>query len=323
MEKSDRNVARWVDERLGALDPAADFHPNPSAALTRLRARERRFRAIRRRWFWASAAAAAVCLMVLTAPMPCRAASASSCVQPVGARLWDSVFRKPVPAPAPSPAPVVAPIAMNSPEPLPAPPTAPAAARPEPGPAVPHPARPQDDAGPPAYKWEGSPNAPIVCEIYSDFQCPHCALASQEILPPLQAQFVQTGKVRVLHRDFPLTGHRYSRLAARYANAAGRAGVYDVVAQQLFRTQSEWGNDGDIESRLAPVLSTAVMRRIRDLVRDGAELDRSIDADVAMGVQDRIDRTPSLVVVFGGKRRVISGIPPFEMLKGYLDELRP
>ncbi|HUA57534.1 MAG TPA: thioredoxin domain-containing protein [Verrucomicrobiae bacterium] len=311
MESSDRKTARFVDERLAALDPAADFRPDPAKALSRVEARDRRYRTVRRRWFWAVAAAAAVGLMALAAPVPCRAAS-TSCVQPMGARLWDSVFRKPVP-------PVTL---IDNPAPTPVPATVASAAQPGPTPAPTSVPAPQLSAASPLYKWTGLPDAPIVCEIYSDFECPHCALTFLNVLPQFEAQFVRTGKVRLLHRDFPLRGHRYSMTAARYANAAGRAGVYETVVTRLFRTQDQWGNDGDIESRLAPVVPSAVLRQIHDLVQNhAAELDQSIDADMAMGAQDNISRTPSLVVVFGGNRQVIAGFPELDLLKGYLDDL--
>src|SRR5207248_2110086 len=74
------------------------------------------------------------------------------------------------------------------------------------------------------YKVSGSPDAPVVCEIYSDYECPACGLFYSDVFPRLLSEYVMTGKVRVVHRDFPLPMHRYSKLAARYANAAGKSG---------------------------------------------------------------------------------------------------
>ena len=37
-------------------------------------------------------------------------------------------------------------------------------------------------------------------------------------MPQLVARYIDTGKVRLIHRDFPLSRHRYARMAARYAN---------------------------------------------------------------------------------------------------------
>src|SRR5215472_3145924 len=75
--------------------------------------------------------------------------------------------------------------------------------------------------GVPKYKVEGSPTAPVTLEIFSDYECPACAHFYTAVFPQFAADFVKTGKVRIVHRDFPLSQHPYARLAARYANAAG------------------------------------------------------------------------------------------------------
>ena len=78
---------------------------------------------------------------------------------------------------------------------------------------------------------------------------------------------VQTGKIRILHRDFPLPQHRYAHLAARFANAAGRVGQYDLVVNQLFKTQRAWEESGDIDAQIREVLPPGTLQRVRQLVR--------------------------------------------------------
>src|SRR5665213_3630487 len=90
-----------------------------------------------------------------------------------------------------------------------------------------------------SFKISGSPAARVQIELYTDFQCPHCREFYLDTLPSVIREYVQTGKVRLIHRDFPLSSFPFSRLAARYANAAGELGKYDVVATQVFQTQPE------------------------------------------------------------------------------------
>jgi protein-disulfide isomerase len=173
---------------------------------------------------------------------------------------------------------------------------------------------------PVSFRETGSPNAPILAEIYSDYQCGHCALLLLETVPQLVTDYVATGKVRLLHRDLPLPQHSYARQAARYADAAGSIGRYDVVAGLLFRTQREWSADGDIEARLARVLAPAEMDQVRGAVRDSAKIDAAIDADIAMARRDNVRETPTIVVVANGRRRALAPVPPYPLLKAYLDE---
>jgi protein-disulfide isomerase len=176
-------------------------------------------------------------------------------------------------------------------------------------------------AAPKNYKETGSPNARIVLEVYTDFECPSCRQLYLETLPPLMTEYVATGKVRLLHRDFPLQQHKFSRLAARFANAAGQIGRYDLVANQLFKTQGEWSQNGNIDAQIAKVLPPGDMQKVRDLVKNDIHLDDTITADVAMGNSDHLTQTPTMEVVYKGSRQQIGGFVPYNILKSYIDQL--
>src|ERR1700692_665151 len=57
----------------------------------------------------------------------------------------------------------------------------------------------------------GSKSAPVVVEIYSDFQCPACKQLFLNTTQKIMDNYVNTGKVYLVHRDFPLPMHAYSR----------------------------------------------------------------------------------------------------------------
>ena len=76
-------------------------------------------------------------------------------------------------------------------------------------------------AGAKNFKESGSASAPITLEVYTDYQCPHCREFYLDVLPSLTKEFIATGKVRLIHRDFRLPQFQYSKTATRYANAAG------------------------------------------------------------------------------------------------------
>lgn len=166
----------------------------------------------------------------------------------------------------------------------------------------------------------GSATAPITVEIYSDYQCPGCAELFLDTVPSLVADYVRTGKARLIHRDLPLPQHQYARLAARYANAAGRLGQYDVVGTQLFRTQHVWERSGDVDSQVREVIPPGMLQKVRDLVK--ADHEESVNADMDRARQDQIRGTPSIVVVAHGKRQLVFPVPSYPLLKKYLDSLK-
>jgi protein-disulfide isomerase len=187
------------------------------------------------------------------------------------------------------------------------------------GPGCSNPSTPPP-AAPGNFKESGSADAPITCEIYSDYQCPACAATYRDIIPLLMLNFVQTGKVRIVHRDFPLAVHPYARLAARYANAAGQVGEYDAAVTQLFRAQAIWGATGEIDQQLAQALPPAAMQRIRQRIKDDA-LDTTIAADIAQAREDQVSGTPTFVIVKDGRREKLPPGPSYDVLKSYLDGL--
>src|SRR3981189_2283898 len=77
----------------------------------------------------------------------------------------------------------------------------------------------------------GSKNAPIVMEVFSDFQCPACKTLFNTTNRQVMDNYVSTGKVYLIHRDFPLPMHAHSQVAAQYSRAAAHVGKLDVVEQ--------------------------------------------------------------------------------------------
>jgi protein-disulfide isomerase len=82
----------------------------------------------------------------------------------------------------------------------------------------------------------GSKTAPVVVEIYSDFQCPACKQLFLNTTQKVMDNYVSTGKVYLVHRDFPLPMHAYSRVAASYSRAAAHIGKCEPVEQALFQS---------------------------------------------------------------------------------------
>jgi protein-disulfide isomerase len=175
---------------------------------------------------------------------------------------------------------------------------------------------------PPAknFKESGSPTAPVTVEIYTDYECPACRDLYMNTLPLLNSEFVAPGKVHLLHRDYPLPQHQFSKLATRYANAAGAIGKYEVVANQLFVSQPEWAQNGNVDAAVAKVLSPADMEKVRAMVKTDSHLDDTVAKDVAMGNNtDHLNQTPTIVIVAKGKREAFGPVP-YTVLKQYLNQ---
>jgi protein-disulfide isomerase len=170
------------------------------------------------------------------------------------------------------------------------------------------------------HKAFGSKNAPVAMEVFSDFQCPACKTLFTTTNRRLMDDYVTSGKVYLIHRDFPLPMHAHSRVAARYARAAAQLGKVEPVEQALFQNQEKWEQNGDVDGTVAAVLSPAEMTKVRALVK-GATLDPLIDKDYALGQTYNVNQTPTTVFHCKGQTYPYSGIMTYEILKQFLEQL--
>ena len=185
-------------------------------------------------------------------------------------------------------------------------------------PAVPESVDGVNDVDP--HKAFGSKSAPIVLEVFSDFQCPACKTLFVTTNRQLMDNYVTTGKVYLIHRDFPLPMHAYSRVAARYARAAAEIGKIELVEKALFDNQEKWEQSGDVDGILAAVLSPADMTKVRALVKGGT-LEPLIDKDFAIGQMYRVSQTPTSVFHSKGQTYPYGGAMNYEILHQFLDQL--
>jgi len=170
------------------------------------------------------------------------------------------------------------------------------------------------------HKAFGSKNAPIAMEVFSDFQCPACKQLYKTTNQPLLDNYVNTNKVYLVHRDFPLPMHAYSRVAAKYARAAAELGKAEQAEQALFQNQEKWEQTGDVDGTLAAVFSSTDMTKIRTLAK-GTALDAAIEKDVALGKTDNVNQTPTTIIHYKGQTYPVVGIVSYDVLHSFLDQL--
>lgn len=174
-----------------------------------------------------------------------------------------------------------------------------------------------------AMKSLGSREAPITMEVFADYQCPQCRNFYETATRQLIDNYVSTGKVYLIHRDFPLSIHSHSHDAARWANAAALAGDFEPVEQVLYGKQDQWGSTGKIEQTLAEAIPAADMKKIREIeTSDAAAINAAIQHDISLGNSRGVNGTPTIFVTHKGQTtRLPLGGVSYSLLKQYLDYL--
>jgi protein-disulfide isomerase len=179
----------------------------------------------------------------------------------------------------------------------------------------------------PAERASGRKDAPIVIEVFSDFECPFCRDWYATTLTRVIDDYCSKGKVYLVHHEFPLKQHRYSRDAARWALACAGIGAYELAAAALFRDQEIWGRSGNIEATMASVLTAQELKKVKQAMVDSKEqIESVLESDIFMGNTFRVDGTPAFrilvhgTLVYAGHGEQGTTPPRYSILKRYLDE---
>jgi protein-disulfide isomerase len=177
-----------------------------------------------------------------------------------------------------------------------------------------------DQKSAPAGKTLGVSTAPITIEVFSDYECSHCKQLYEETLRPLMSDYVAKGRVYFIHRDFPLPQHVNARSAACLANASRQVNKYEEVCAALFRQQTVWSANGNIEAAVATVLTPAELTKVRLLAKD-PKITAELEGDIALGQKVHVSQTPTMLITHKGRTNPVSGYVNYSFLKSYLDDL--
>jgi protein-disulfide isomerase len=160
--------------------------------------------------------------------------------------------------------------------------------------------------------FQGPENAPVTIVEFSDFQCPYCKKAADELVPQILAQYGD--KVRFVYRDFPLTQlHPRALPAALAADCANAQGKFWQYHDLLFANQSAL-DDASLEAYAAQLgLDQATF----DECYTSREYFDEVAADFQDGVDYGVSGTPTFFV--NGHRLV--GAQPFAAVQQVIEQV--
>lgn len=166
----------------------------------------------------------------------------------------------------------------------------------------------------------GDKNAPVVMAVWYDYQCPFCKRFELEAMSGLYENYVKTGKLRVIIKDFQFLGPD-SDTAALFGRAVWEAypeRFYDWYVAMAENQDEEHGGFGDLASieTMTRALGGIDVDRIKKLMTEkGAEYTAAIEADREEGAALGISGTPSMII---GKT-LLSGAQPYEKVSALVE----
>ena len=166
----------------------------------------------------------------------------------------------------------------------------------------------------------GSHNAPITILEWGDYQCTFCYKFHQNTLDIINEDFIKTGKVKIIFKDFPLNGLD-SKLAAEASYCAQDQEKYWKYHDELYKN---WGGErtGWITRESLTEFAETVDLDIEKFNKclDDHKYENKVNLLYAFGKEIGIDATPSFLVFNDEKIIKIRGNQPLEVFLKTFDE---
>lgn len=164
----------------------------------------------------------------------------------------------------------------------------------------------------------GDPNAPVTILDYSSMTCPHCATFHTEILPKIKEAYIDTGKAKLVFRDFPLD--QTALRAAMLARCATPERYYPLL-DVLFKSQAQWSRASDPAKALSQYGKLAGMSQatIDACLASQPLADGILQIRLTGSDKHKVESTPTFVLNDGAA--TISGAQPFETFAAAIDKL--
>ncbi len=161
----------------------------------------------------------------------------------------------------------------------------------------------------------GRDDAPVTVIEYASMTCGHCANFHLNIWPAFKAEFIDTGKVRFILREFPFDPR--ATAAFMLARCMGDDRWYPTV-DLLFRNQPRWARAQDGKEGFLSVLSMTGLKEadLEACLSDQALLDK-VNAVAARGQELGVDSTPTFFI--NGEK--YTGVMPIEQLRAVIEPI--
>ena len=143
----------------------------------------------------------------------------------------------------------------------------------------------------------GPANAPVTITEYASMTCPHCAAFNENVFPKIKSEYIDSGKVRYVFREFPLDIKAAAGSMLARCIAKDDAGKYFAVIDMLFKQQNDWVTKNTTETLTRIGKQAGLSQQaVEDCLKDQALLDKiAADQKFANEVL-KVNSTPTFFI---------------------------
>lgn len=169
----------------------------------------------------------------------------------------------------------------------------------------------------------GNSSAPVTIIEFADFQCPYCRVAYLQSIPQVKTNYIDTGKVKLYYRNFPLSFHASAMKAAEAAECANEQGKFWEMHNKMFDEQAKLGQ-GTVQFVVTDIKRWASEINLNasafNSCLDSDKYQNSIDKDVSDGTAVGVTGTPTFFIgTETGGYYALVGAYPYSSFKSIID----
>lgn len=158
---------------------------------------------------------------------------------------------------------------------------------------------------------KGDINAPVTIVEFSDFECPFCGRYYSQTYKQLENDYIKTGKVRYVFRDFPLGFHEHAQKAAEAGECADEQGKFWEMHDKLFENQNALG----VESIKGYAAELGLDTEKFNECLDSGRYENEVLSDLIDGQNYGIGGTPSFII----NGQLLVGAQPYDAFKEIIE----
>jgi protein-disulfide isomerase len=143
----------------------------------------------------------------------------------------------------------------------------------------------------------GPANASVTITEYASMTCPHCAAFDETVFPKIKSEYIDTGKIRYVFREFPLDIKAAAGSMLARCIAKDDAQKYFAVVDLLFKQQNDWVMKNTTDSLILIGKQAGLSeQQVKDCLKDQALLDKiAADQKYASEVL-KVNSTPTFFI---------------------------
>ena len=143
----------------------------------------------------------------------------------------------------------------------------------------------------------GPATSPVTITEYASMTCGHCANFNETVFPKIKSEFIDSGKIRYVFREFPLDIKAAAGSMLARCIAKDDAGKYFAVIDMLFRQQNDWAMKNTTETLTRVGKQAGLSQQaVEDCLKDQALLDKiAADQKFASEVL-KVNSTPTFFI---------------------------